>query len=345
MRHSYFLLLLLFWACGTAPDQTDGVAENQPAQEIVEDTTDLLQVEEETPLFDMNPQQEHYDYANEEVIWPSYKYFEGKIGENAVLINLQKRGYDDVYVGRYVYTNNGTNFKVEAEFPSGLDTVKMRVFNDSGKQVETIGATMKEDKLTLEGQWVKDSLILPFKASEVVRSPQETQLYVNLTRLEEMHNTEQGIISVGSWQEGLGFNSFSGGISMGMAYDFGQEWTDSDEILFRDDSVLVFVSTEINNYEATRFKEGHGPSGPDCEGCVVEGMEYGANGKVYWKVIENGVVTEDELEISKAGNFDTWAFEGFLIFTEISQGYDQLDKPDSSFTLKWNSQKRTFEEQ
>jgi hypothetical protein len=315
----YFCLLFIFSSCGSeaeVEEQTEG------NDEVLQDS--VVSEENEVILIDMNPSVEYESLSDyEEYNKESILSLNGSIGEEAIRMQLFVTNRD--YEGRYFYVNRPeANFPISGEIIGLMDTFSLARFKDDEVR-ETFNMASKDNQI-FEGYWTKEGDTLNLELELTSAKQSTTQFLIDHVDNHFLTLTEEGLYQMVETGYPRCFNTFQTFKEEGTGTDTGQMWDDYQSAVFRIDSTIVLIESEVYNMESANYLEGHGY---DSDDPISEGYTLDAQVDITINVIKNGMAEEKELKFNhESDNLDLFIFQDYLIFAGI--------ETDLSIIYKWS---------
>jgi len=332
MKYSQLTVFLMFFVIGCSDSDESKVVDNvgNDGNDSAHVATDSITEVEKAPLFDMHPEPEFVLPDEMVILDPNVKYLEGKIGNEPIIMLLEK-DYRDKWMGKYLYVNNGAMFDVESNMLPKNDSISI-VRKKEGLIREKFVSVYNAEDESYQGVWIKEEDSLAFEMKEKSNSAEERQIFIALSE-EAFHNTREGLICDEelSFMEIPSFNNFSSSMTRGSAFDFGEEWERDNEMLYVENDLIRYVKVTCNNGTGTDFVEGKEPTGPEDDSYEVAGTFYNSHNTIAYQLIRDGISKEYEIVFDEDKNARSWILGDYIIFE-----LEEAEKEAGFVRYKWN---------
>jgi hypothetical protein len=336
---SLIITSIFFSNCGSEDHNT---SENTASQEKDTLSDTLTQSTDSIVLisngYDLNPEVNLVTTdADSDVKYANIYFFSGKISDqNVELVIIRDEYNTEVFEGQFFNLSTSSTFTVQGKRNNTNDSLYLQSLAEASAK-STIKGFINNDNRTFSGSFISPKDTSHFKLQEVVRTPLQRELFLNITDVASFINTTTGLVC--AWQEEVDFNDFMAIRKDGNGYDFGEEWITEDESIFFLQEGFVFTDVTITNTISTKFKEGHEPSGPDDEEYIAEGVLEEAHINFTYSWIENGELKEDSFEMFEDYLCTSWLMQDKIIIMKdnVTNGY-----PEPLYTFYWDNDLKEY---
>ncbi len=306
-----------------ACQETKPVESKEKVESETNQPIDTIEEVEEPKLFDMHPEP-IYEEESSAFEKPNLHYFSGQKGSDNISFVLLKGGEYSLD-GYYLNQTQNEMVHVSAKKYAEGDSLKISLQEQSMGHFE--GAWLiNENKIN--GIWVgTDSTEIEFEVTEEINSPEQIQVFTDLSTGVGLILTKNGIRKRENPDGEVDFNTFMNHQTVILGgYDTGEEWINYSQQIFWDRDQIVYTWVEINNVLWTDFEGTDGELGTEQESYV----------KMEVKVITDGLTHSDTISFTEDMNLSVVLFQENICFVD--------DDGKLKKQFKWQASEQTFKE-